>query len=230
MKRSRENPGRFEALQHLQHALYLGHGDAELFCCFFQRYAQVAGLRQAVDQIEPDQAVAAAGKAQVKLFDQLIPQALGLSKPLFEVLEVARVGSARLGKSGQVARRAWCAIGRAEIVVGNFRVQRRVALAGQNVTGGRGRAVRGFCRGIGRAVGLVRCGALAPVAFFSRGAALISGQQWVLLDLAGHVVRQFEVRQLQQLDGLLQLRCHHQRLALADLEALADGHAKSVTN
>ena len=49
-------------------------------------------------------------------------------------------------------------------------------------------------------------------------------QQRVLLDLGGDVVGELEVRHLQQLDRLLQLRRHHQRLVLPELDAGRERH------
>ncbi len=49
-------------------------------------------------------------------------------------------------------------------------------------------------------------------------------EQRVTLDLLGDEALDLDVRQSQQADRLLQLRGHHQRLALAEVEAGADRH------
>jgi hypothetical protein len=49
-------------------------------------------------------------------------------------------------------------------------------------------------------------------------------QQRVGLELALDVAGQFQLRELQQLDRLLQLRRHHQRLSLAQLQARREAH------
>ena len=49
-------------------------------------------------------------------------------------------------------------------------------------------------------------------------------QQRIALELPFHVGDQIQVRELQQLDGLHQLRRHHERLALAHLQALRQCH------
>jgi hypothetical protein len=67
------------------------------------------------------------------------------------------------------------------------------------------------------AVGLVA----TRIAAVDRLAALIGAfEQGIALELAIHIGRQVQIRQLQQLDGLHQLRRHHQRLALTDLQSL----------
>ena len=49
-------------------------------------------------------------------------------------------------------------------------------------------------------------------------------QQRIALELALDIGGQIQTRELQQLDGLHQLRRHHQRLALAELESLRQRH------
>ena len=49
-------------------------------------------------------------------------------------------------------------------------------------------------------------------------------EQRILLELPLDVGGQIQVRELQQLDGLHQLRRHHERLALAHLESLSQCH------
>ena len=49
-------------------------------------------------------------------------------------------------------------------------------------------------------------------------------QQRIALELVVHVGGQVQIRQLQQLDGLHQLRRHYERLALTDFESLTERH------
>jgi len=49
-------------------------------------------------------------------------------------------------------------------------------------------------------------------------------QQRIALELALHVSRKVQVGELQQLDGLHQLRRHHERVALTDFESLGKRH------
>ena len=53
---------------------------------------------------------------------------------------------------------------------------------------------------------------------------LFALEQRIAFDFGLDVVGEFEIRELQQLDGLLQLRRHHQRDALTNFEAGDDGH------
>ena len=55
--------------------------------------------------------------------------------------------------------------------------------------------------------------------------AVIAFEQRVLFQLAFDVLAELDVRQLQQLDGLLQLGRHDQRLALFERQVLRYGHA-----
>src|SRR3546814_18693583 len=47
-------------------------------------------------------------------------------------------------------------------------------------------------------------------------------EQRIAFERLGQIGLEFEVRQRQQLDRLLQLRCHHQRLRLAEIEARSE--------
>ena len=62
--------------------------------------------------------------------------------------------------------------------------------------------------GFGRAVGA------------AAGSRLVALEQRIALELALDIFGQFEIRQLQQLDRLLQLRRHDQGLALPQLQTL----------
>ena len=65
-------------------------------------------------------------------------------------------------------------------------------------------------------------GFLALVAF---GRALAGAlQQRIALQFAFHIGGEIEIGELQQLDGLHQLRRHHQSLALAEFESLGERH------
>ena len=71
----------------------------------------------------------------------------------------------------------------------------------------------------------VRRLALDRFAFgFGARRAFVALQQRILLQLLFAILGKLDVRQLQQLDRLLQLRRHHQRLALADLQPLRQRH------
>ena len=51
-------------------------------------------------------------------------------------------------------------------------------------------------------------------------AVTVTFQQWIALELSLDIGGEVEIRELQQLDGLHQLRRHHQGLALTKLESL----------
>ncbi len=89
-----------------------------------------------------------------------------------------------------------------------------------------GRVLR-LSRGVGRrSIGLSGPARLAP--FF--GPFAVGGlgplEQRVLLDLVLDESRELEVRHLQQLDRLLQLGRHDERLGLAQIEACRDRHGE----
>ena len=52
-------------------------------------------------------------------------------------------------------------------------------------------------------------------------------EQRVAFEFALDIGRQIQAGELQQLDGLHQLRRHHQRLALAEFESLRQRHGES---
>src|SRR3546814_6654173 len=65
-----------------------------------------------------------------------------------------------------------------------------------------------------------RTDTLFPYTTLFRSAAVAVGrrgiEQRIAFERLGQIGLEFEVRQRQQLDRLLQLRCHHQRLRLAE--------------
>ena len=78
----------------------------------------------------------------------------------------------------------------------------------------RRRAVNGFGRAGGISLSALRLAAFGIFAL----------QQRVFLELGFDIFRKLEIGELQQLDRLLQLRRHHQGLALFQLEALCQRH------
>ena len=86
-------------------------------------------------------------------------------------------------------------------------------------------------RGLGKIVAAQRhIGALAGGAFRGafrrfidrRGLAVVAFQQRIFFQLGFAIFGQFDIGQLQQLDRLLQLRRHDQRLALPQLQSWTD--------
>ena len=93
--------------------------------------------------------------------------------------------------------------------------------AGQPVGAGDVRGGRGGRVGFAPVVA-VACGTVARF-------PVVAIQQGIALDLPVHIVRQLEVRELQQLDRLLQLGRHDQGLGLPQVEALREGHSLSCS-
>ena len=78
-------------------------------------------------------------------------------------------------------------------------------------------------RSLGGALARPPC-APSPGWLGSPGALGRALQQRIALELAFHIGRQIEIGELQQLDGLHQLRRHHERLALPEFESLRERH------
>ena len=83
--------------------------------------------------------------------------------------------------------------------------------------------------GLARRRRLLGLGELGRVGSFQterRLVALVLFKQRIAFELGLDVLRQLDVRQLQQTDGLLQLWCHHQLLALSELQFCRKRHAR----
>ena len=156
-------------------------------------------------------------EVHLQLLEQRIPQALLARKALLDARiavalprPAAPVGELLRPAAG-VARPVAAGIVRVLVcVVGIERglVARRQGLGGGQVeTVGRRLVVATRRRGL----------ADLGTAVAGREIGFLALQQGVLLELPFHVRRQVEVRKLQQLDRLLQLRRHDQRLALSKL-------------
>jgi hypothetical protein len=94
-------------------------------------------------------------------------------------------------------------------------------------------------RGCRLAVGRIQQRRIAVIAVFggrrlglARGLAvrrgIVSFEQRVRFELLLDESRHLDIRQLQQLDRLLQLRRHHQRLGLTQIEALGESHGRGL--
>ncbi len=76
-----------------------------------------------------------------------------------------------------------------------------------------------------RFLGLIEFRGLGGIKAKRRLAPFIGFQERIALELLLHVLRQLDVGQLKQTDGLLQLGCHHQLLALSQLQLCRKRHA-----
>ena len=195
-----EDAGRVETLQDLQDRLDPFLRTAQGRGQLGQGPGDVARLVQQVDQVQADQPVHWVRQLDCELLQQVLPERRFLAEPLIQALAVVRRRAAATRGAGQVAEGA---VGRAVVVkLLRVRVERRLRLFGHLV--GRGQAggilVR-RCRLVFRKRG-VRLG-VAP---------LLAFQKRVRFELAFDEFGQLDVRQLQQLDRLLQLRRHHKAL------------------
>ncbi len=77
-----------------------------------------------------------------------------------------------------------------------------------------------------RLLGLAELGRVGSFQAERRLVAFVLFKQRIAFELALDVLRQLDVRQLQQTDGLLQLWCHHQLLALSELQLCRKRHAR----
>ena len=87
----------------------------------------------------------------------------------------------------------------------------------------RGGSLRAFSVRVTETLSLCR-GIAAQIAIVCR-----NFQQWIALHLLRNELRQLEMRHLKQLDGLHQLRCHHERLVLTQQKAGRQCHGGRET-
>jgi hypothetical protein len=139
------------------------------------------------------------GRGGADLRFEMVGEAEVFSRSVFEVRPLF-THAARCG-GGPVTRVA------VPVQRGDIDIERMVAIAGGGVGHGRFGA---FGRGV-------------------VGAQLARFEQRVAVQRLANEGLDFEVRQRQQLDRLLQLRRHHQRLRLAEIEAGAESHALRVS-
>ena len=222
---ARANTGRIETLQNAEHGPELGDAGTEFFRDRRQVAGQIAGLVDQIDEVIADHAPYRIDDFQGQLLAQPIRQRRFRGHEGFEI-EFAVVAAAGADASPFriAARRVGYALAAGLGLIGGsvvdmvlgplrfgFAVRRAVA------------AVPGLA-GLGRLVGGLRA-----VDAGRRLAVGVAGlEQRVALELGVDIGDQVEIGELQQLDGLHQLRRHHQRLALPDLESLGQRHESGV--
>ncbi|MNX80990.1 hypothetical protein D3C86_1126640 [compost metagenome] len=199
--------GRFELLDAVQDGFDFVQFDVQFriegFEDFLERFVQIALIVDAVDQGDGDQAIGVGHRCQVQLPQQVALQAFaggraGGEIPLVIIVarQAAGAGLVDVFPSGIDGK----FVGNAFVPVAFFEVINRR----------RGFLVGGF---LNVSVGLLFCvvgqgvGVIEVVAFFLAFEHRIGLQG--LLDF----LLQIQGRQLEQADGLLQLRCHRQLLA-----------------
>ena len=175
---------------------------------------QITALVQLIEQVEGDHPVGLIGQVGADLLDQMLAQGAWSRRGLVDpghIAKPARAVSAvpRLESAAEIATHLDRAVairpgGGAPVIgrLGN-------PIAGEHFGKRCGRAVD--CRGVG-----VRLEAGRRVVV----AALATLEQRVLLDFGLDKIAELDIGQLQHLDRLLQLRRHHQSLALAQFKPL----------
>ena len=203
------DPRRVETLHPRQHALDQRQRHPEPLRDLGQVGAQIAGLVDQRDQLLGDHRLQPA-EALADLREQMAVQRFVLAREAVEIDALA------------VATRQADIVARA-VVVKAFGGHIDVEIVG-------GAAIRR--QGM---VGVERCRlgyrriVTRTVIRIARTAIAIAGrriEQRITLERLGEIGFEFEVRQRQQLDRLLQLRRHHQRLRLAEIEARTQRHRK----
>ena len=159
--------------------------------------------------MQPDQPLGAGRKVQLELLDQMLAQGPGPAQARLEVERlVIEIGAAAPAGGRQAA----------DAQAGQLALRDRLLPA---VVGRSRPAIAGLAGHLEAAVEL-GSGALDRRRLglvTARLRLLLALEQRVLLELALDVGRELEVRQLQKLDRLLELRRHHQALALTQVEA-----------
>ena len=221
---ARAYAGRIEPLHDRQHGLDLGDRRAELFPDHREIAAEVAGLIDHIDQVLPDHAPCGVRDRERELLGEMIGKC-GLGRDegfeiVVGVVAAAGAGAGPLGIAGHgvaVRTRGRCVgVGGRNIVeVGcDSSLSRRTIVAVPVALcpiRDRWRIRRRRSSAIG--------GATVPIPF-----ALDALQQRIALELPLHIGGEVEIGELQQLDGLHQLRRHHERMALPNLKSLGKRH------
>ena len=209
-----ENPGWLEALQVPQHALDVAERAIHAIGNLVQIDPQVTRLVEVFHQGEGNHAVGRIVQLDVDLADDAVAQRLFGGQPVLKIkiLTAFKATAAAAAPVFKGDRRSDLRVGRVipplPVVVnladgGGTIIQRRqFRTGGGGFTGGiTGRARHFGCGGVGRR-GFRRAAGVRI--------ALVPFQQRVLFQLAFDVLAELDVRQLQQLDGLLQLGRHDQ--------------------
>ena len=210
---SRAHAGRIEGLQDGEHRLDFGLRRAEPLRDRIEIAGEVTGLVDQIDEMAADHAPHRIRDRERKLFAEVIRECrLGGYEGLeivVAVLAAARADAGPFRIGGRLLLR---------------RPRRRLGGVREDVldAGVEGVLDRRGAVHLGGFTGRFGGGFLALVAF--RGAFAGALQQRIALQFAFHIGGEVEIRELQQLDGLHQLRRHHQSLALAEFESLGQRH------
>ena len=187
--------------------------DAEIISNLVNRGSQIARLIEQPDDMARNQRGARIGGERANLSVEMVSQRYLGGAQLFPIGCIAKIAPSRrrcapFGIAGQSSR----AVASVPITVDRSEIERRIAFAAaqcDQLVGGR---IFGQRRHHFAALWLIRLG---------RGRI----EQRVGLKRLGNEAFNFEIGGRQQLDRLLQLRRHHQRLGLPKIKARAESHA-----
>ena len=219
---------RIQTLQDRQHDFDLGHRRAELFADHRQIAAEITGLVDQVDEVLSDHAPRGIDHRERELPGEMIGQR-GLDGDEGLEIVVAILAPARTGAGPFGIRRGRLAV-RAR--------RRRIGVGGRNIVE-LGTGLLGGCAVISSVAACQPIGGgtaqnrrcVAAGRWPIRVALAISRslQQRIALEFALHVGSEVQIGQLQQLDGLHQLRRHDERMALPNFESLDERHVPAAT-
>ena len=216
---ARANAGWVEGLQDGKNRLDLADASAELVGGCRQIAGEVAGFIDHADEVMTDHAPNRIWNRQRDLLAQPLRQGrLGGDKG-FEIVLVVVAAACSGSRPFRISRRHVRGA-RADRFgfIGGRVVERAVAARFAGLIVASRRAV--IARLVAEGCGLGWRGGVA------RGRFVIGAvvEQRIALEFRVDIGRQVEIGELQQLDGLHQLRRHYQRLGLADLQSLGERH------
>ena len=168
---------------------------------------QIAGLVDEIDQMAADQPVGGVEQLDAELLQQMLAQRRVARQRLVETGKIVAGLRRWSGAARHRAVRRIPGIGIAGVIllalaIGPGDVVPHLGLGGFALGAGGFRRLRRLARRLGL------------------GRRFIALEQRILLDLGIDIEGKLDVRQLQQLDRLLQLRRHDQRLRLPKIETL----------
>ena len=225
-ERTREDARRIECLQRRQNALHHRHGCAELQAELGEIGVQISGFVDEVDQVLGNETFGRIPEREMELLDEMILERsligdIGLEVGILAVERVCAL--AKRGPARYSGIRLHVGGGRIGEHIFEFSVERARGIAdrfGEIQPFLAVHTVRFTVLGIGR---------LAWRLIFGRCFALVVAlEQRISFELPLDVIGQLHVGQLQETDGLLQLWCHHQLLALSQLQFCRKCHKPNL--
>ena len=216
---ARAHAERLERLQNRKHQFDVTPLRAKFFGNRVEIAGEIAGLVDHIDQVLADHAAGRIGDRQRQLLGKMVSKGdlrRGISFQVVIVVLTTRT-DARPFRISRRRHLGWRGFFTA--IVGKYVFEfgpkplLHGAAAGLKIVTDPIRGAGGILVTLDRrSFGLGAC----------RGCLILAGtvEQRVALQLTFHVGRQIKAGELQQLDGLHQLRRHHQRLCLAELQSL----------